>query len=358
MSPSLHALIPGTGPRLGGLQRNALAGRFHLLMIAAVWTGWLVLGGRSAVGHFVSDWRVSLTMIVGSFVGGSTSIGGGAIAFPVFTKVLHVAPRDARDFSMAIQSIGMSTATLSILFLRIPIERRAFFYAGVPGIAGVTIATFWIAPYIPPALVRVIFTVLICSMGVALLLANRGSQTARNLALPSFGLLEKMVLCTAGLLGGVLTGLIGTGENTVLFIVLVLLFRLNEKVVTPTTVVLMTMVTIPGFLLHLFFLKDLTPAVMNYWIAAVPVVVVMGPLGVLTCSRMRRKSVVNLLLVLIALECVSTACLVTFTRPILSLALGGLVVFGSVEVLFSRIRLYLPELSSCTAAMQHSNVSS
>ncbi len=58
----------------------------------------------------------------------------GAIAFPIFTKLLHIAPRDARNFSLAIQSVGMGAASLSILYLRIPIERRALLFAGVPGI--------------------------------------------------------------------------------------------------------------------------------------------------------------------------------------------------------------------------------
>jgi hypothetical protein len=43
--------------------------------------------------------------------------------------------------------------------------------------------------------------------------------------------------------------------------VMVLLFRINEKIVTPTTVILMTMATIPGFLVHVLCLKDFSPAV-------------------------------------------------------------------------------------------------
>ena len=71
--------------------------------------------------------------------------------------------------------------------------------------------------------------------------------------------------------------------------VMVLLFRINEKIVTPTTVILMTMVTIPGFLIHVFWLKDFSPAVMGYWLAGVPVVVVFAPLGALICVHMSRQ---------------------------------------------------------------------
>ncbi|KAJ1374881.1 hypothetical protein KIN20_037987 [Parelaphostrongylus tenuis] len=45
-------------------------------------------------------------MLLGSTVGGMTSEGGGAIAFPVMTLCLHIDPLTARDFSLMIQSFG------------------------------------------------------------------------------------------------------------------------------------------------------------------------------------------------------------------------------------------------------------
>jgi uncharacterized membrane protein YfcA len=45
-------------------------------------------------------------MIFGAIVGGATSEGGGAIAFPVMTLALGITPSVARDFSIMIQSCG------------------------------------------------------------------------------------------------------------------------------------------------------------------------------------------------------------------------------------------------------------
>ena len=45
-------------------------------------------------------------MIVGSAIGGATSEGGGAVAFPVMTLVMKLAPAIARDFSLMVQSCG------------------------------------------------------------------------------------------------------------------------------------------------------------------------------------------------------------------------------------------------------------
>jgi uncharacterized membrane protein YfcA len=321
-------------------KRSAL--RVNLAIALFVWAVWLVFGGRLAIHHLLTDWKVALTMVFGSLVGGGTSEGGGAIAFPIFTKLLRIAPYDARNFSLAIQSVGMGSASLSILYLRIPIERRALFYAGVSGVLGVVLGAYFVAPLIPPVIVRTSFTVLVSSLGVALLLVNREKFALRNLRMPIFGASEKSVLITAGFLGGVVSALVGTGENTLVFMVMVLLFRICEKVVTPTTVILMTMVTIPGFLLHVFMLRDFTPTVMGYWLAAVPVVAVGAPLGALICSHMKRHSIVLLLLFLIALEFCSTLLLVPMSRPVLWASLATLAVFGSIDWAMSRASRYRP----------------
>ena len=334
-APNRVPSAPNTSPR------SAL--RFNLAMALLVWAGWLIFGRGLAFHHLLTDWKVALTMAFGSLVGGGTSEGGGAIAFPIFTKLLHIAPRDARNFSLAIQSVGMGAASLSILYLRIPIERRALCYAGIPGVLGVIFGAYFVAPFVPPVFVRTSFTVLVSSMGVALLLVNREKSVLRNEQMPIFGTSEKSVLIAAGFLGGVVSALVGTGENSVIFMVMVLLFRVSEKIVTPTTVILMTMVTIPGFLLHVFVLRDFTPAVMGYWLAAVPIVAVGAPLGASLCSHMKRRAIVLLLLFLIALEFLSTLLLVPMSRPVLWVSLATLVVCGTIDWAMSRARRYCPE---------------
>jgi uncharacterized membrane protein YfcA len=320
--------------------RRAL--RLNLSIALFVWALWLIFGGEPALHHLLLDWKVALTMVFGSMVGGGTSEGGGAIAFPIFTKLLHIAPYDARNFSLAIQSVGMGAASLSILWMRVPIEKRALLYAGVPGIAGVTFGAYFVAPLVPPVIVRTSFTVLVTSLGVALLLVNRERGAGRNKGLTWFGGKERMILMSAGFLGGIVSALVGTGENSVTFMVMVLLFRINEKIVTPTTVILMTMVTIPGFLIHLFWLTDFSPAVMGYWLAAVPVVAVGAPLGALICTHMSRRAIVNLLLFLIALEFASTLLLVPISRTVFLASTGTLLVCGSLDWFMSRVKLYSP----------------
>ena len=342
MSSPTQSPIPASGATISRSAAASNALRVNLTIALFVWVMWLVFGGRLAIHHLISDWKVALTMVFGSLVGGGTSEGGGAIAFPIFTKLLHIAPFDARNFSLAIQSVGMGSASLSILYLRIPIERRALLYAGVPGVLGVVFGAYFVAPWIPPVFLRTSFTVLVSSLGVALLLVNREKEALRNKGMPIFGTSEKSILIAAGFLGGIVSALVGTGENTVIFMVMVLLFRVNEKIVTPTTVVLMTMVTIPGFLVHVFLLRDFTTTVMGYWLAAVPVVAVGAPLGALLCSYMKRQAIVWLLLFLIALEFTSTLLLVPMSRPVLWASFATLVICGSIDWGMSRSIRYRP----------------
>ena len=50
---------------------------------------------------------------------GMTSEGGGAIAFPVMTLAFNISPSVARDFSLMIQSCGMTAAAFTIFFMKV-----------------------------------------------------------------------------------------------------------------------------------------------------------------------------------------------------------------------------------------------
>lgn len=288
------------------------------LLALVVWSVWSVFFGPRYADLLGEHWPVALTMAFGSLVGGGTSEGGGAIAFPVLTKLLAVPADTARTFSFAIQSIGMTAASLSILLCRIPIERIVLGWGAVPGVAGVLVSTTLIAPLVPLPVVRVLFTMLLVSLAVALILQLRSRTYRRHLEIPVWGAREQMLVAAVGLAGGLLSGVAGVGENTVMFVLLVLLFRVSEKITTPTTVVLMTIVSIAAFLSHVFLVQDFEGVVVEYWIVAAPVVALGAPLGAYLCTLMSPTTVRGVLIVLIAAELVSTVVFVPFT-PVLAL---------------------------------------
>ena len=296
---------------------------------AFIWMLWLLFGGSTALTAVVENWEITLTMTLGSFIAGFTSEGGGAVAFPVFTKLLEIAPSEARIFSLAIQSIGMTAASLTILVLRVKVEKRAILWCSLGGILGITLSTLFLLPYISPPLVKVIFTVMVTLLGIALLVMNLGNINYRNTTIPEKSVLENPVLFTIGIFGGVMSGLVGSGIDIITFIFLVLYFRICEKVATPTSVLLMTVNTIVGFTLHLFVLQDFTSQIMSYWFAAIPVVVVGAPFGAYMCTRVSGKLISWILIGLIAVEFLTTAWLVPMSEEVL--AFGFVTLFiGSI----------------------------
>jgi uncharacterized membrane protein YfcA len=186
------------------------------VMAVVIWGAWFFIGGQFARTSIVKNWPVAVTMVFGSLVGGGTSEGGGAVAFPVFTKGLHIPPADARVFAFAIQTVGMGAASLSILILGIPIEKRVLPWGGAAGILGMVASTYLIVPYVPAQLVRISFTVMVSSLAVSLIILNRRERGARNLRCPVFGGREKALIVAAGFVGGVMSGLVGCGENIVI----------------------------------------------------------------------------------------------------------------------------------------------
>jgi len=63
---------------------------------------------------FAGYYPMSLAMIVGCLIAGSTPLGGAVVAFPVAVLVIKFKPVQGRDFAVLIQSVGMTAAAYLI----------------------------------------------------------------------------------------------------------------------------------------------------------------------------------------------------------------------------------------------------
>ena len=107
-----------------------------------VLVSWLIyVQGIDLMSLYGRRWPAALTMIFGSFIAGSSPEGSAAIAYPVFTLLLDIAPPIARNFAFAIQSIGMTSASLLILGLRIKVEWNYIRYVTLGGVFGLVFGT-------------------------------------------------------------------------------------------------------------------------------------------------------------------------------------------------------------------------
>lgn len=275
-----------------------------ILVPLFVWSFWLLLMISGNRWHlFIDNWFMSATMAVGSFIAGSTSEGGGAVAFPVMTLMFGIKPAIAKDFSLMIQSVGMTAAAIAIFVNGIVIEPRALVFSSLGGAIGMLISLQFIAPLLPPVITKLFFVTLWLSFGLALLWMNRDRQRVLNRRISGFKRQDMIALIAVGVVGGMVSGITGSGLDILTFSLLVMAFRLDEKIATPTSVILMAGNALVGFGWRVFF--DSAPILTetwSYWWVSVPVVVIGAPLGARFIATRSNSFVVYLLLISVTLQ--------------------------------------------------------
>lgn len=312
--------------------------RFYLpFAVGAIIVWAILLVSSGGVAPALAAWPAAFTMIFGSFVGGASAEGGGAVAFPVFTLILKLPPASARNFSFAIQCVGMVAASMLILGRRIPIEPRAVFYPSVGGIVGLLLGTYGVVPLINPLWTKLFFVSLWAAFGVGLWRAN--AQTHRTIAQSLPDVISKrdiVVLLIAGFAGGIVTSIFGNGVDLLTFCVLTLWYGIDERVATPTSVVLMSILTICGTFLHVGVLQDFGPVEFHAWLASAPVVLVFGPIGAFVISRWKRLSIARLLYAIMAVQLVGAIYVLGATVEHLAFCGAVLLLGSSIMVWMSR----------------------
>jgi uncharacterized protein len=275
------------------------------LFVLCFW-GWVFLA-QDGIELVIRYWYLPLTMAFGSFVAGATSEGGGAIAFPVLTLVLSISPTVARDFSLLIQSVGMSAASLWIWKMEVPIERQAILYGTLGGGIGIFVGLVWIQGIFSAAYIKMFFVCTWLAFGWVLLVQRKVDRVCVRSSLPHLDSSKRFILLFAAVLGGIVSSLTGSGLDIFMFSVLTLYFRVSEKVATPTSVVLMALNSLIGVSLTYVLsssgiLQPSHPLAINFWITCVPVVIIGAPLGAFFIKNKSRNFIIGLLLGSIVLQ--------------------------------------------------------
>lgn len=297
-----------------------------------VLTGWTVyMQSHSAWALFADNWFMTVTMMVGSFVAGASSEGGGAIAYPAMTLLFDIEPDVARNFSFAIQSFGMTFAAIWIISTRIRIETTYLFLAGTGGFLGIIFGSFFIAPLIQPAYAKMMFVSFWLSFGVALYVVNFVNSRKSRDSLPSLSTAQKAELIVVGLIGGIFSSIFGNGLDICSFAYVVLRYGLSEKIATPTSVILMASNAVVGFFLHTSVLHTMQAEAVNYLLVCIPVVIFGAPLGAFVISKIGRNKIAALLIFIIITQFITAIFVI---RPGISLILFSVVTFLTGMALF------------------------
>ena len=353
------------------------------LLVEIGWWSWAL--SSSSLGLFAEPtpyegfyYYMSLTMVLGSLVAGATSEGGGAIAFPVMTLALGVPPHIARDFSFAIQSFGMTCASITILGLGVAIDKSAVLWGTAGGTVGLLLGLEFVAPHLPPAYAKILFVSLWIAFAVALFRLNASDwdrcvypssedsdaaqKEARRLGAEREGAYEvnafkndfqenekrrlsagthrALVLSGFGLFGGLTSSIAGSGLDMATFSVLTLFYRVNEKVATPTSVILMAINAVLGMCFRFAgiggqYAEGEQQAVWNFVAVCIPIVVIGAPIGATISARVSRHVISGFIYFLDTIQFISAIAIIQpWSKPYpnnigLSVACIGTLLIGS-----------------------------
>ncbi|XP_064644275.1 uncharacterized protein LOC135498055 [Lineus longissimus] len=238
---------------------------------------------------FETGYPMSITMIGGSIIAGMTSEGGGSVAFPVMTLVLNVNPTIARDFSLMIQSFGMTCAAFSIIFMQIQLEWYSIIFCSIGGIFGMIFGFHVVDAAMTGPQKKMYFVSIWFAFAFALFLLNWNYKRTTFKTIPNMNWWRIEVLVCTGFVGGICSAFSGNGLDVSSFCVLTLLFRVTEKVATPTSVVLMAIGTTFGFFWR-EVIMDKGPDMLawDYLAVCIPVVVLGAPFGAVLGSHFHR----------------------------------------------------------------------
>ncbi|MDY6969482.1 MAG: sulfite exporter TauE/SafE family protein [Spirochaetota bacterium] len=285
------------------------------ISILLIWASYMFYANQWYL--FIANWDISVTMLFGSVIAGASSEGGGAIAFPVMTLIYKISPEVARNFSLAIQSIGMTCASCYIFCKKISIDKNYLFLSSLGGTIGIILGVFYIAPDISPSYMKMLFFSFWLSFAFIHFYLNHLSKREVINNLPDLCKFEKLLIMITALMGGILTSILGSGIDIITFSFVTMRYGLSEKVATPTSVIIMTINSIIGFLLHSFVLKDFGMEEFNYWLVCIPVVIFGAPIGVFIVSRLKRIQIAIFLYIIIIVQFVGACFIIKLTNALI-----------------------------------------
>uniref|UniRef100_A0A915Q7V1 Sulfite exporter TauE/SafE family protein n=1 Tax=Setaria digitata TaxID=48799 RepID=A0A915Q7V1_9BILA len=289
---------------------------------------WLLAFRYSFYHYFVEKYVMSIAMVFGALIGGMTTEGGGAVAFPVMTLALNISPTVARDFSLMIQSCGLSAASFTIFFTGILVEWHSIIFSTIGAIFGIVFGLQVIDPLMTATEKKMAFVSVFFSFAIALFILN--SEKKRNTfnKIKQFTLLKAFVLIINGFIGGIFTGVAGSGIDIFSFSILTLLFRISEKVATPTSVILMAANSIVGFFWRQFMQNEIQQESWEYFAVCLPVVVIFAPIGSFIASYLHRLVLASFIYILETIALVSALIIIKPHWPLLIFSLG--LIIGSL----------------------------
>ncbi|UMM23505.1 hypothetical protein L5515_004188 [Caenorhabditis briggsae] len=307
--------------------RKWIAMLLPMTFIHIIW--WSIAIRYDLFQYYLEYWHMPVVMILGSIIGGMTSEGAGAVAFPVMTLALHIDPTIARDFALMMQR--MTSALVCVLFMRVKFETRAVILGCLGAVPGFVIGVHWIDPIFNGPQKKMLFVSIWTAFALSLGILNAQKKRPTFREIPEFCAWKGWVLFFTGIIGGIFDAFAGSGIDICIFSVITLLFRVTEKTATPTTVVLKGTIAVFGFYYRAVMMGDIDIMAWRYFSVTVPISACGGPIGSFLGSHLHRQLIASFVYILEAIALLGFL----FTKPGWQLMTVGAVIIIGCFVFFS-----------------------
>uniref|UniRef100_A0A914D2A3 Membrane transporter protein n=1 Tax=Acrobeloides nanus TaxID=290746 RepID=A0A914D2A3_9BILA len=146
-----------------------------------------------------------------------------------------------------IQSCGMTSAAFTIIWMKIQIEWHAIILSSLGATFGIIFGLQFVDDLLTGPEKKMLFVSIWFSFALSLFLLNTQKKRTTYEKVQEFCFWKGVVLFGIGIIGGLCSAFAGSGVDICAFSMLTLLFRISEKVATPTSVILMAVNTCVGF---------------------------------------------------------------------------------------------------------------
>jgi uncharacterized membrane protein YfcA len=289
---------PAARRRLHRALRRLMPFWWWLFWFYCAWATIIIVGGLW--GQALAHWPIAVAMAAGSYVAGSTPMGGGTIGFPILVLLFDQPASLGRNFSYCVQSIGMSSATVFLLANRSVIAWRFLALCALGSAVSLPLTAVFLVPMVSDTAVKLLFACIWAGFGVMTLYKLR--DFVRSHHVPRCRTrLDTALGLAAGLIGGVASGLTGVGIDMILYTLLVLVYRSDLRVAIGTSVMIMAINSLWGVLIS-GSMGRLTPDVFHNWLAAAPIVALGAPFGALMMTIISRAKTLFFVSILCVLQ--------------------------------------------------------
>ena len=237
------------------------------IILAGVWLACFPLFSKEFLGQF---FYMPFLGTIAATVANTTPAAAGIVYFPILTR-LEILPITAVQFSLIIQAYGMGLGTLKWYM----VNKQLFILNVLPvciggGIIGV-ISSLVLFPIENPELLTLIFNFIALLLTqfifFSILFKKKYPQLTVKLTPRSF-----TILFLFSVVGGLISGWIGFGIDTLFYFILTVIFHINPAAAIVTSISIMASISIVGTAVNLL----IHHVPLALWFSAIPGVTIAG----------------------------------------------------------------------------------